>query len=156
MEEKVKKPIYKRWWFWAIAIVVVIALASGGDDAPDTSIPTSSQTGQVGQSEPAAQPEPPKEATWQEVITFEGSSIKDTETFTVSAKEWRINWSTQPGQYGDMNFQIMIYDENGALEGLAANIIGAGSDVSYMRGAGDYYLTINTGQPYKIVIEQKI
>jgi hypothetical protein len=54
-----------------------------------------------------------------------------------------------------MNFQIYIYYANGSLKNVAANIIGKGSDVSYVRGAGDYYLTINTGQPYTVIVEQK-
>lgn len=28
--EKVKKPIYKKWWFWVIIVVVVFAIAAGG------------------------------------------------------------------------------------------------------------------------------
>src|SRR5690625_5031090 len=32
MSEKVKKPFYKKWWIWLIAIIVVFAIASGGDD----------------------------------------------------------------------------------------------------------------------------
>lgn len=95
------------------------------------------------------------EQEWQEVITFEGSSIKDTETFKISSGEWRINWSTKPGDMGDMNFQIYVYKANGDLESVAANIIGAGSDTSYMRGSGEYYFTINTSQPYTIVVEEK-
>ena len=46
MEEKIKKPIYKRWWFWAIVIVVLIAFASGGDDdkTTQTNAPGQEQT----------------------------------------------------------------------------------------------------------------
>lgn len=29
-----KKPFYKKWWVWLIAIIVVIAIASGGEDTP--------------------------------------------------------------------------------------------------------------------------
>src|SRR5690625_2953872 len=32
MSEKVKKPFYKKWRIWLIAIIVVFAIASGGDD----------------------------------------------------------------------------------------------------------------------------
>ncbi|MGE7183548.1 DUF4352 domain-containing protein [Peribacillus sp. NPDC006672] len=31
-EKKAKKPIYKRWWFWVLAIIVVISIANGGED----------------------------------------------------------------------------------------------------------------------------
>lgn len=28
--EKVKKPIYKKWWFWLIVVIVIISIAVGG------------------------------------------------------------------------------------------------------------------------------
>jgi len=31
-----KKPFYKKWWVWLIAIIIVIAIASGGEDTPET------------------------------------------------------------------------------------------------------------------------
>ena len=40
-----KKPIYKRWWFWGLVIVVLIAwAASGEDNAIQTSAPGTQQT----------------------------------------------------------------------------------------------------------------
>lgn len=36
-EPKAKKPFYKKWWVWLLAIIVVGAIASGGgEDTPDT------------------------------------------------------------------------------------------------------------------------
>lgn len=29
---KIKKPIYKKWWFWAIIVVIAIAVASGSGE----------------------------------------------------------------------------------------------------------------------------
>ena len=34
---KVKKPIYKKWWFWAIIAVVIIAVGSSAGNEPATS-----------------------------------------------------------------------------------------------------------------------
>ncbi|WP_172370865.1 hypothetical protein [Sporosarcina jiandibaonis] len=31
--EKVKKPFYKKWWVWLIAVIFVVAVASSGDDS---------------------------------------------------------------------------------------------------------------------------
>ena len=33
-DEKVKKIIFKKWWFWLIIVVVIIAIANSGDDKP--------------------------------------------------------------------------------------------------------------------------
>ncbi|WP_345752224.1 DUF4352 domain-containing protein [Microbacterium rhizophilus] len=55
--EKRKKPIFKRWWLWAI-IVVIIAIAwpkGGGSDAP-ASDPASSDQAASEQDEQAAEP----------------------------------------------------------------------------------------------------
>ncbi len=93
--------------------------------------------------------------TWKEVARWEGQAIKNTETFSISSREWRISWDTKPGEYGDMNFQIYIYKADGNLVSVAANVIGANKDSSIMRGAGDYYLSINTAQPYTIIVEEK-
>lgn len=30
--EKIKKPFYKKWWVWVLAIIVVIALTPGGEE----------------------------------------------------------------------------------------------------------------------------
>ena len=41
--EKVKKPIYKKWWFWLIVVIVVVAISSSSNDT-NTTNPTSSST----------------------------------------------------------------------------------------------------------------
>lgn len=38
---KVKKPFYKKWWVWLIAVIVVIGIAGGGDE--DTTEQTSTE-----------------------------------------------------------------------------------------------------------------
>lgn len=87
------------------------------------------------------------------IASWSGSSTKNTETFHVPSKEWKLSWNTQPGKYGDMNFQIYVYNSDGSLKNVAANVIGKSSDSSIIRGSGDYYLMINTAQPYEITVE---
>lgn len=36
MSKKQKKPFYKKWWVWIIAIIVIFAWASGGEDTEET------------------------------------------------------------------------------------------------------------------------
>ena len=92
---------------------------------------------------------------WSQVARWEGSSSRSTETFHVPSHEWRISWDTWPGEQGETTFAIFVYDAGGGYLGMAANVIGANSDSRTMQGAGDYYLGINTGQPYVIVVEAK-
>lgn len=35
MEEKVKKPIYKKWWFWLIVIIVIVMIIAGSSSNQD-------------------------------------------------------------------------------------------------------------------------
>jgi hypothetical protein len=94
-------------------------------------------------------------ATWNQIAQWSGRSIKDTETFQISSGEWRISWDTQPGEYGPMNFQIYVYKADGTLHSVAANVIGADKNWSIIRGAGPYYLSINSGQPYTVSVEAR-
>ncbi len=93
--------------------------------------------------------------TWYEVARWQGKSIKSTETFHIPSEEWRISWKTEPGEYGDMNFQIYVYESSGSLPEIVANVIGQDIDSSIMRGSGDYYLKINSAQFYEILVEAK-
>jgi len=94
-------------------------------------------------------------SSWYEIARWQGKSIKNTETFHIPTNEWRISWKTEPGEYGDMNFQIYVYDTANNFPQVAANVIGYDMDSSIMRGVGDYYLTINSAQHYVIVVEAK-
>lgn len=94
------------------------------------------------------------DSTTKVVAEWSGNSIKNTETFHITSNEWTISWDTEPGKYGEMNFQIYVYDANGNLKDVAANVIGASNDHTIERGSGDYYLTINTAQPYTIQVKQ--
>ena len=55
-----------------------------------------------------------------------------------------------------MNFQIYVYKSDGTPHDIfvVANVIGEDIDSSVMRGAGNYYLTINTGQPYEVTVTE--
>jgi hypothetical protein len=87
------------------------------------------------------------------IASWTGSATKTTETFHVSSNQWRLSWDTKPGQAGAMNFQIYIYNSDGTLKSVAANVIGANADNTVIHGAGDYYLMINTAQPYTVTVE---
>ncbi len=109
--------------------------------------------------EPASGDNSPSTAATQDkvvIATWKGQATKNTETFHVPTDEWRISWDTKPGEYGDMNFQIYVYKSDGTPHDIfvVANVIGEDIDSSVMRGAGNYYLTINTGQPYEVTVAE--
>lgn len=116
---------------------------------------SSNSTATADATKPTASTQPAKEKTWVDVTKFEGNGIKNTEKFNIDSDEWRIVWSTQPGDSGKQNFQIYVNDKDGELSDVAANIIGQGNDTSYMNKSGQYSLKIVSGQPYTITIQEK-
>lgn len=82
---------------------------------------------------------------WRVVQTWKGSGIKETETFSVASREWRIHWETRNEPFAGAGIlQIYVHQEDGTLVSLAANKQGTGSDTSYVRSAGKHYLQINS------------
>lgn len=95
--------------------------------------------------------------SWHQVRTWTGQGIKNTESFEIRGREWRINWkATNNSQFGGI-MQIMVYDSSGGLASLAANHEGAGGDTSYVRGRpGQYYLEINSfGVDWQVAVEDQ-
>lgn len=93
------------------------------------------------------------EINYHIIANWTGSCTKDTETFHVSSNEWKVAWDTKPGKNGESNFILTIYNSDGTYKSSAANVIGSSSDYSIIRGSGDYYLSILSGQPYEIAVE---
>lgn len=87
------------------------------------------------------------------LVSWKGSGIKTTESFTTTAAEWKVRWKAV-GTGGLI--QIYVYDSSGGLVNLAANKQGGGSDVSVMHAKpGKYYLTINSfSLDWEVSIEQ--
>ena len=48
---KIKKPIFKKWWFWVIIVVAVIAIASSGGNDSENNIENNTNTQQTSQTE---------------------------------------------------------------------------------------------------------
>lgn len=61
-KEKVKKPLYKKWWFWVIVVSLVGAIGSGLSGGNEPSEPPA---GQVEPQTPASTPDPGPSETEQ-------------------------------------------------------------------------------------------
>ena len=68
---------------------------------------------------------------------WSGSGTMNSPPFT-TAGAWTVHWSCS----GDI-FQIYVHSEDGELEGVAANQIGAGSGASYEPQKGKHFLQFN-------------
>lgn len=92
---------------------------------------------------------------WKKAMELNGAGIMNTETFKITGEEWRIKWVLKGGDTSAL--QIFVYDSYGDPVGVAANIQGEGSDVSYIHKKGCFYLKINSANgDWSILIEEKI
>ncbi|MDP8227415.1 MAG: tetratricopeptide repeat protein [Candidatus Celaenobacter polaris] len=89
---------------------------------------------------------------WKQINEWVGNAMKNTNNFNIKSKLWKIEWDTKPDEYSEGNFSISIYDDNGNLVDIVANVIGKNKDYSIIRGMGKYYLAINSTQEYVIKV----
>ena len=86
--EKIKKPIYKKWWVWLLAIVIIAAALGGGDD--ENPNPIADGENVVAQENTDSTNDQPKEAETSvdvvEVGIGEPAKIADV-SFTVNSIE---------------------------------------------------------------------
>lgn len=89
--------------------------------------------------------------TWENVATFMGQGIKNTDSFMVTGSKWKIKWYFDATQYLKENggpgvtFQVFAVDRAGVPE-LAANVLNkvSSSDEVVLYGSGIHHLEIST------------
>lgn len=95
-KEKVKKPFYKKWWIWAIAVVVIFAFAQGGGDADSKAdAPAASKPSAEPKASPeadaAAKEDAPVAEEAPEAEEPEAAAYKIGDKVTVGDMEYVIN-----------------------------------------------------------------
>lgn len=85
---KMKKPIFKKWWFWGIIVILIIGIAAGSSDNGDTSQTTDTGINRtVENKEETAEPKVEDKFSGESGISATaemGSSIIGMPTLTVS------------------------------------------------------------------------
>jgi hypothetical protein len=107
---------------------------------------------------PTPMPEAARSLEWWKIKNWQGSGTKETESFSVNSREWRISWQTQNEPFAGAGiFQIYVYNEGGEMLSVAANKQGIGQDVSYVRAKpGRFYLQINSANvDWSVVVEDQ-
>lgn len=99
----------------------------------------------LGCSAPSKQAAPTGPQAWSEIAQWQGNGMRDTETFDVASREWRVSWDvTSPGPA--MNFIVNVMREGrDAPVAVAANVVNreASQESSVIRAdPGRYYLKI--------------
>ena len=94
---------------------------------------------------------------WAPVASWQGQGIEEMESFETTASEWWVAWATSKERVAGM---IRIYvhrADGGGLVSLAANQMGTGQDVSYVRTPpGRYFLRINAANvDWSVAVEEQ-
>lgn len=135
---KPKKPIWKRWWFIALVLIIAIGAFAPSGDKPDDKAasnppPTSSQPQTPAQTQPQAQTPPQTQTPTQTQTpaqTQPQPSTPTTQTQTPAVKTYKagmykIGTDMPPGEYtliasGMAYFQISS-DSTGSFASIVAN-----------------------------------
>lgn len=146
--EKIKKPFYKKWWVWLIAIVVISAIATGGDDevkSPDTSKEASVQAKEDKPKEKKKEPKKEEKTEFGigekaelknnvvEIIEIEKSSGSDFDK-PKSGKEFVIvhisieNNGDKDISYNPFNFKMK--NSNGQIEDITFTTVDSDTALS--------------------------
>ena len=85
MSDKPKKPIFKKWWFWVIAVLVVGAIGSAAgrnDDKPSAASQPPAQTDAAGTETEQAEPS----------NIFHAGDKVDTKNLSITYQECDADW----------------------------------------------------------------
>lgn len=137
MEKKAKKPIWKKWWVWVLAVIIVGAIGSTGD-GDDTTSDDPSKSVAV-QEESTYNTENSSADTSNEVGTNEEKS-----DIKIKAGTYKIGTDLPAGEYlffaKGMGYIEVASDSTGSLESIISN-----DNVK-----GHRYITVNDGEYLKI------
>jgi hypothetical protein len=106
-----------------------------------------------------ATPTPRRPIVWQEVDRWTGDFLQTTTHFRVRADEWRITWTTQPGE---LAFKINLHNSNRELKTVVIDKINPEpNSLVFLRDGdrydyNDFYLVIIGYQPYTVIVEELI
>ena len=93
-----------------------------------------------------------------EVQTFTGTGIKETQPFTVTSDTWRLRYdfqSSTPDQQSS-SFDMSVYKTGNTIPESVISLERPGSDTTYVNaGAGTYYLSIGSANvTWTVTVEE--
>lgn len=118
MQEKQKKPIYKKWWFWLILVVVLVGIGGasqtgGGEEQSLSGTVSQPSETQLSENQPPEATPTPRPETYEIIgdVTFEDDGFACYLTGTLK------NNSGKECSYIQISFNL--YDEDGNQIGTA-------------------------------------
>jgi hypothetical protein len=150
MAEKVRKPFYKRWWVWAIAIILIIGIATGGDDDQTATDDT------VGDP-PAEEGTQPEENANEDATDDAAEEDKAEEAVPegerIESGMHVVGEDIKPGLYkseGSVFYWARLAGFSGELNDIIANGNPQGNDIVEIQASDNAFETQGSGHWVKI------
>lgn len=140
---------------WAIGIV--LGLITGAFTSKEVSREISDSVGAT----PAASQKPNADATWQTVITLDGSDSKKSQSFELTGAPARLRYEvtdTSGLTGGAVIFNVHIIPEGRTIGDLAVSTLKQGSEETALtQSRGKYFLDVGIvgSNKYHIVVEEQ-
>lgn len=148
-KDKIKKPFYKKWWFWLLAIIVVIALTQCGDedaadtDTADENAQTEEKTADNETTNEQAENEEDEAEQAEESAEPEEEGEMDAK---IDAGVYKVGTDIPAGEYlvfaNGMGYIESASDSTGQLDSIIFN--------DNLASGGHSYVTLNDGEYFKL------
>jgi hypothetical protein len=83
-------------------------------------------------------------AAWTDVKQWTGTGSKVTESFDVTSKEWRVNWSSDQHGNGIGSIGVLVFNADKKLVASATGRVGAPDTTYIHEGPGRYYVEVRS------------
>ena len=151
-----KQDLIKKEMAFVIMLVIMITF-TGCMKSDDTTTVVPSESQETSSDQQKEQ----KEKIWHDVISFSGTSNKNTQPFSIQGKQWRIKWNFQDsGEFGDETNGLFIAQIYRVDESTITDIVShkglSASDTDYIyEGEGEFYFKISVAnaKSWTITIE---
>ncbi|WP_077703131.1 hypothetical protein [Virgibacillus dokdonensis] len=138
MSEKVKKPIFKRWWFWVLAVIIIL----GGIGSLVEETPEKADDDQEVNAEKDTKEEPKAEKKEKEKPKKE----ENPKTKAIEAGTYKVGSDIDPGEYlvfaDSMGYIENAKDSKGQVESIIFN--------ANLTSGSHHYVTLNDGNYFKM------
>jgi len=158
---KIKKPFYKKWWVWLIAVIIIVNISTGDDEKEDTKVDdekiktSAPATDEVTKKEEPKLTEEEKVAAEQkakeqaEAKALEDAAAKkkaDLEKSTIKAGTYKVGSEIPAGEYlvfsDGMTYFESAKDSTGNLESIIFN--------DNLMSEAHSYVTLGEGEYFKL------
>lgn len=157
MSEKTKKPIFKKWWFWAIIVIIVIgALGSGGE----RETPSANTKQEQNKEESKTADTIESKDKIDESKKAEEPKKEEPKKTTIKAGNYKVGTDLPAGEYKIYTDDFMGYfevskDSSGNLDSIIVNdnfttfTYLTVSEGQYLKLQMCYAIPVEEAEPYK-------